>query len=221
MSPFKNGETRSCKLCGVLFYRKKSAILKGGGVFCSRKCSRYVPPNRILKAGEYYLLEVESVSRGFRGYAKIDKADVKTIRSFGRRWCAAWHECTQQFFVASNEKIDGKWTRVMLHRLLMDAPKGLDVDHVNHDMLDCRRSNLRICSRGENLQNRKGPQSTSTTGIRNVYWRSDTGKFVAEIKVNNKKISLGCFVGLADAERAAINGRKRYMTHSSENSCQK
>lgn len=213
----RTGEARQCRLCGAEFYAQKAIIARGDGIFCSKKCSRYVAPNRLLDAGHFCLLEVENVSRGFLGYAKIDKADVEVIQAFGRRWCAAWHECTQQYFAASNEKIDGKWTRVMLHRLLMEAPKGLDVDHINHDMLDCRRSNLRICSRGENLQNRKGPQSTSTTGIRGVHFNKRCGKYSAELKVNNKKVFLGYFTDIGRAERAAIRGRKKYFTHSAEN----
>lgn len=176
----KIGETRLCKLCGTPFYRKRSAILKGGGVYCSRKCSRYVEPNRIIELGDFCLLEVESRSRGFTGYAKIDWLDVPIILSFNRRWCAAWH-------------------------------------HINHDMLDCRRSNLRLCTRGENLQNRKGPQSTSTTGIRGVHFNTSSGKYSAELKINNKKIFLGYFTDIQEAERVAIAGRKRYMTHCAEN----
>lgn len=218
MSPFRNGETRLCILCGTPFYRKRSALLKGGGVFCSKKCSRYVPPNRIIDAGNHCLIEVDSESRGFHGFAKIDKQDVEVIQSFGRRWCAAWHECTQQYFAASNEKIDGKWTRVMLHRLLMEAPKGLDVDHVNHDMLDCRRTNLRICTRSQNLQNRKSALPSSTTGVKNVGWSSRNGKYIVSLTIKGKKVWIGQFSVLEDAERAAVEGRRRYMTHCPENS---
>lgn len=43
-----------------------------------------------------------------------------------------------------------------LHREIMSAPCGYDVDHINHDTLDNRKSNLRICLHAENLRNRLG-----------------------------------------------------------------
>lgn len=42
----------------------------------------------------------------------------------------------------------------MIHRWIMDAPKGLQVDHVNKNRLDNRRSNLRLVTHKENCNNR-------------------------------------------------------------------
>ena len=44
---------------------------------------------------------------------------------------------------------------VKLHRFITDCPVGMVVDHINHDTLDNRKSNLRICTNSENLQNLK------------------------------------------------------------------
>ena len=57
---------------------------------------------------------------------------------------------------------------VYLHRWLLEAPKGMYVDHVNHNTLDNRRSNLKLCTNQENNTNRKGAFSSSKTGIRGV-----------------------------------------------------
>ena len=44
-----------------------------------------------------------------------------------------------------------------LHRLIMNAPKGMVIDHLNHNTLDCRKKNLRIVSQAENCKNVKSP----------------------------------------------------------------
>lgn len=69
---------------------------------------------------------------------------------------------------------------VYLHRLIMGFPKGKDVDHINHDCLDNRRSNLRVCTRSENLANaRARPNKHGYRGIfkhsRRKAWRARIG----------------------------------------------
>lgn len=40
-----------------------------------------------------------------------------------------------------------------LHRLIMNAPKGKVVDHLNHNTLDCRKKNMRVVTQSENCKN--------------------------------------------------------------------
>jgi hypothetical protein len=52
--------------------------------------------------------------------------------------------------------------RLPMHRYIMNCPKGLEVDHKNHNKLDNRKTNLRICTRAENSKNlRKSPNRSS------------------------------------------------------------
>lgn len=48
-----------------------------------------------------------------------------------------------------------KKKRILLHRLIMDAPDGMVVDHRNHDTKDNRRENLRLCTHAENGKNKR------------------------------------------------------------------
>jgi hypothetical protein len=55
-----------------------------------------------------------------------------------------------------------------VHRIVMNAPKGLDIDHINGDPLDNRKENLRICTRSQNCQN-KQVRADSASGYKGVY----------------------------------------------------
>lgn len=94
-------------------------------------------------------------------------------------------------------------------------PDGSEVDHVNGNPSDNRIENLRLASRSQNNQNRT-VRRDSTTGIKGVYRRRDGKKWVAEIKVEGKKIHLGNFLRIEDAQeavRAAREGTHREFAH--------
>jgi hypothetical protein len=78
------------------------------------------------------------------------------------------------------------------------------VDHWNRDTLDDRRSNLRICLRGQNNTNsrkRSRPAGTSSR-FKGVSWRKQKGRWVAKIRKNDSHYFLGYFDSEEDAARA-------------------
>jgi hypothetical protein len=85
--------------------------------------------------------------------AVIDAADATLVGQF--RWYAQ-ASSTGGFYAATGVKgPDGKRTQIYMHRLITGAPKGKDVDHINHDTLDNRRANLRVGSHLDNMRNGK------------------------------------------------------------------
>jgi hypothetical protein len=44
-------------------------------------------------------------------------------------------------------------TVIPMHRQIMNTPKGMHTDHINHNTLDNRKTNLRVCDRATNMQN--------------------------------------------------------------------
>lgn len=67
------------------------------------------------------------------------------------------------FYAAANNK------NLLMHRLITGAPVHLDVDHINHDGLDNRMVNLKVCSHKENMQN-QCIRKNNTSGHLNVYY---------------------------------------------------
>jgi len=102
-------------------------------------------------------------------------------------------------------KVDGKQKqkKLYLHRFLLDAPHGFDVDHKNHNRLDNRRSNLRILTRALNLLNRRAALSrkAKTYGV----YKTKSGRWSANMSINDKTTRIGTF----DTKRQAINARKQ------------
>ena len=54
---------------------------------------------------------------------------------------------------------DGRYVRssnkkIKLHRFVIDAPKNKIIDHINHNVLDNRKNNLRICTQNDNAKNK-------------------------------------------------------------------
>jgi hypothetical protein len=55
-----------------------------------------------------------------------------------------------------------------LARTIMAAPTGMEVDHINHNKLDNRRCNLRVCTRRQNRQNRLGNRTRTGSRFKGV-----------------------------------------------------
>jgi len=92
--------------------------------------------------------------------------------------------------------------------VITNAPKGMEVDHINHDQLDNRRANLRVCTHKENGRNSKA--SAGTSQYKGVF-KSRGGKWTAHICVNYQTKNLGTFVNEAEAAYAYDCAAQHYF----------
>lgn len=136
---------------------------------------------------------------GVKGYALVDPGDYD--RLCGQHWNLG----TDGYAYG---RISGRQTA--MHRVILGLVKGdgVDVDHINGNRLDNRRSNLRTCTRSENLQNRTAPV-TGGSRFRGVFY--DGSRWVARASRNNRAIHIGRFATEMEAAIAAQEWRSEHM----------
>jgi len=123
--------------------------------------------------------------------ALIDDDDYELVSK--RTWRAQWNPSINSFYaITSIRKPDGKWTALLMHRLIKDAQRGEQGDHIHHLTLDNRRSELRLCTQSQNMCN-IGKREDNTSGYKGVCWNKHKQKWQAQIRVNGKRKNLGYF----------------------------
>lgn len=123
-------------------------------------------------------------------YAVVSDADAALVNQY------RWHCLPIGKTCYAAAQINGK--RMYMHRLILSPKQGISVDHLNDDGLDNRMSNLRLCSHQENLSRMRTVVGES--GFRGVTRHQNSWK--AKIRVNYKRIYVGCFKDKRDAARA-------------------
>jgi len=119
----------------------------------------------------------------------IDLEDVAKVKG------VSWRRLNQDGYACAGHQ------NLRLHRLLLDAPPGLQVDHIDGDPTNNRRSNLRLCTHAENGKNQRRP-STNSSGFKGVSWHKRDKRWYARIMINRKNKHLGCFDTPEDAKAA-------------------
>ena len=95
---------------------------------------------------------------------------------------------------------NNKRMHIWMHREVTNAPKGLCVDHKDHNGLNNQKSNLRICTLSQNLANQR---ARSKTGLKGVWiYEGRIMACIGRTPNSNKSTHLGTFKTLEEAARA-------------------
>jgi hypothetical protein len=140
--------------------------------------------------------------------AIVSNKDYKRMMEY--KWCAAFDSNGNWRAVRHSSMKDGKRKTIYMHREIKNAPDGMQVDHRNHGTLDNRRSNLRICTGSQNLQNKR-VQSNNISGVAGVCWCKRNKKWVAQIRIDKRRKHLGYYDDLKCAIVARYAAERKYF----------
>lgn len=129
--------------------------------------------------------------------ARVDDDDFDELAQ--HRWYAMSGYRT--YYAARKQRLDGRVATLLMHRVLVQAPDGLRVDHWDDDGLNNQRANLRLATGSQNSANMvrlaMGP-----SGRRGVSWSQGKHCWQAGIKKDGRQLYLGSFSELNQAARA-------------------
>ena len=130
-------------------------------------------------------------------FALVDDEDYEKLSQY--KWHARWNKTSNTFYADRHtRKSDGRRTKIQMHREIMDASPGLDVDHIDHNGLNNTKSNLRLITHRQNsygnIRHKRG-----SSRFKGVNWDKQHQQWRAQIYVNKRKVNLGTFNSEIDA----------------------
>ena len=141
--------------------------------------------------------------------AIIDDEDFERISQYN------WH--TEKYgnvcYAIRHKTISPKksvW--VAMHREILNiSDSQMQVDHINHNGLDNRKVNLRLCTKTENTRYQQKSNRHTSSKFKGVCMVRGTKKWRVQIKVKGKTIWLGWFVSEIDAAKAYDEAAKKHF----------
>ena len=155
--------------------------------------------NKIVMYDDYAEIVMTDRKGNEKARAKIDIDDIDKVKEY------RWGLYNRGYVICTN-----KSNKTSLHRFIMNCPKDKVVDHINHDKLDNRKCNLRICTQQQNTIN-KCKSKVNTSGHTGVSWHKKGNKWQVHICVNNKQMHLGVYDDLEEAIKVRKEAEMKYF----------
>jgi hypothetical protein len=133
----------------------------------------------------------------------VGKFALVSDEDFGRLSAYRWYLHKTGYVTRTTSCGHGANARtisIKMHIFVMHTPRKLATDHINHDKLDNRRENLRICTREQNLFNLLARGGNSK--YKGVYYRQRNNRYHANIRCRNTFNFLGSFATEVEAAMA-------------------
>lgn len=132
--------------------------------------------------------------------AIVDDKDYETVNAYS--WFAK-KGSRGGYYAARNSRCGGKRITLWMHRQILGITfnNNLEVDHIDHDSLNNKRSNLRIVSTSQNQMNQRH-RCCGSSKFKGVYRKNGDSKWCSRIRKNGRLLYLGLFPEEAEAARA-------------------
>ena len=141
--------------------------------------------------------DMKQIPVGKNHIAVVDDGDYGLISQYKWRLMRKLTTC----YAITHIYVGRKRTTTSMHRLILGAKKGEIIDHQDHDGLNNRRYNIRLCTSRQNNMNRQKPKN-GTSVFKGVSWDAISGKWKAAIMLNNKGKHLGYYLSEVEAAKA-------------------
>lgn len=137
----------------------------------------------------------------------IEHRDLERANEYRGSWYLS-----RNYVRGNIRKPDGSKTTLTLHRWLV-GEDGFVVDHINHDTLDNRKSNLRNLLPSENSLNRSGPQANGN-GTLGVTFSQKYNRWYARFSIKGIRHFVGSYLSKEEATRALQDERNKHINFS-------
>ena len=139
-----------------------------------------------------------------RGIAVVDTIDFEMVSRY------SWWLHTGGYAKAYTGGGRKNPKQIYMHRLIMRAEAGQEMDHRNGNKLDNRRSNLRFCTRSQNMANISA-HVDGLNKLKGVTFDRRWNKYYARIQVEGRRIWLGNFQYAYEAAQAYACASAKYF----------
>lgn len=172
------------------------------------------PNNYIINNDGTVSIELRR-KKGENLFTIIDKENLEHVLKL--TWFARYNNASKMYYAShtlysKETKTTSGAIDLQCYLLNSDKDNNISIDHINHNTLDNRISNLRRSTTKENTKHRKGRNSNNKSGYRNVVYIPNSGSkpYVVQLMINGKNTRLGSFSDAEEAGKFAEEMRQKY-----------